>query len=350
MSDTALRGHLNSGNSPAVEGSPNVFIGGVPVLRVGDHFADDSVVMAGASHVKVNGRPVARRGDPVSGGGSVAEGCPEVRIGDGGGGEGCGNRKHELILCLPEIAAAEAERSDGIDSQGWLYLRDMFIKWLQAPARYYPDMDPEPFWVDWGWVMSFYRASGAYYMLTYPGNYLESSNIYNIAAKKMLASYLERDGKLTAKRETFDYTKGTWRNWLDRHFQYSPVRAGMIDDGLMAALAKFTLRTLASGYVEPGSAGRHTITVTGVSVFVEDRFAFQEEDNFFWWSFEKKMFLGSNHPLEAVKEIPLWGDGIHLRGSDFLHFQERHNRGNDFLVFTAPNTVEDFQEMRYDTP
>lgn len=87
MSEAALLGHMHSGageNSPApaVEGSPNVFIDGVPALRAGDHFADGSQVVSGAAHVKINGKPAARMGDTVSNGASVAQGCPRVRIGN----------------------------------------------------------------------------------------------------------------------------------------------------------------------------------------------------------------------------------------------------------------------------
>jgi uncharacterized Zn-binding protein involved in type VI secretion len=65
MPDASVKGKLHTGfgqwpPSPAVEGSPNVTIGGAPALREGDRFADGSVVEKGAPHVFINGKPAAR--------------------------------------------------------------------------------------------------------------------------------------------------------------------------------------------------------------------------------------------------------------------------------------------------
>ena len=112
MGETALLGNLNTGAvdgpSPAVEGSPDVFINGRPVLRVGDHFADGSMVTSGAPNVFINGRQAARLGDPVSEGGSVAEGCPKVCMGDHGGTYYIDH----IIERVPCIAEAMAEKTE----------------------------------------------------------------------------------------------------------------------------------------------------------------------------------------------------------------------------------------------
>ena len=71
--------------------SPNVFVNGISVGRVGDPYNPHSCpahaphvgnIAAGAPHVFINGKAVGRIGDPVSCGGSVAVGSPNVFIGN----------------------------------------------------------------------------------------------------------------------------------------------------------------------------------------------------------------------------------------------------------------------------
>ena len=75
-------------------GSPNVFVNGIPALRVGDSFethccthsdcphgCHEGVLEMGSSTVYVNGKPLGRIGDPVSCGGTVAEGSGNVFAG-----------------------------------------------------------------------------------------------------------------------------------------------------------------------------------------------------------------------------------------------------------------------------
>ena len=77
-----------------VEGSPNVFVNGLPVHRVGDswdvhtcthpeipHGSHAGSQSSGSSKVFVNGRAVARIGDSVSCGSSCASGSPNVFAG-----------------------------------------------------------------------------------------------------------------------------------------------------------------------------------------------------------------------------------------------------------------------------
>lgn len=70
-------------------GSPNVFINGIPALRVGDHYvthqcghsSHDSVVAAGSSTVFVNGKPLARIADSIACGSAVGQGSSNVFAG-----------------------------------------------------------------------------------------------------------------------------------------------------------------------------------------------------------------------------------------------------------------------------
>ena len=68
------------------QGSPNVFVNGIPAHRLGDHWTvhccsgscHDSVMAAGSPNVFVNGLPVARIGDGVACGSVAAQGSPNV--------------------------------------------------------------------------------------------------------------------------------------------------------------------------------------------------------------------------------------------------------------------------------
>lgn len=76
---------------PLVSASPNVFINGKAAGRIGDSYSSHSCrvhsphagsVSSGSGTVFINGKPAARIGDSVSCGGNVAEGSPNVFIGD----------------------------------------------------------------------------------------------------------------------------------------------------------------------------------------------------------------------------------------------------------------------------
>ncbi len=75
---------------PSISSSSNVFVNGIPVVRVGDDYAPHGCsncrphpgkLASGSATVFVNGRPVGRVGDAVSCGSFVAAGSPDVIIG-----------------------------------------------------------------------------------------------------------------------------------------------------------------------------------------------------------------------------------------------------------------------------
>lgn len=83
-------GHGGWPPRPSDTGSPNVFINGIPCIRVGDHYithcdpqpeCHDGVLSGGSSTVFVNGQPIGRVGDPISCGDTVGEGSPNVNAG-----------------------------------------------------------------------------------------------------------------------------------------------------------------------------------------------------------------------------------------------------------------------------
>lgn len=70
-------------------GSPDVFVNGLPVARVGDpsisHLGSGcvnhtSTIIVGSPNVFVNGRPLARVGDALSACTQIAQGSPDVKV------------------------------------------------------------------------------------------------------------------------------------------------------------------------------------------------------------------------------------------------------------------------------
>lgn len=77
---------------PGITASPNVIVNGIRTHRLGDgwliHCCDGSchpgVVASGSPTVMINGRPAARIGDRINCGSLIAQGSPNVNIGNGG--------------------------------------------------------------------------------------------------------------------------------------------------------------------------------------------------------------------------------------------------------------------------
>lgn len=82
-------GHGCFGPRPNDQASPNVFVNGLGVHRVGDHWVThccgpachDSIMETGSSTVFINGKPAARIGDMVACGSASAQGSPNTFFG-----------------------------------------------------------------------------------------------------------------------------------------------------------------------------------------------------------------------------------------------------------------------------
>lgn len=82
-------GHGGFAPRACTEGSPNVFINGIPAHRQGDAWGTHcdsnschaSTMAGGSSTVFVNGKPLARIGDDVACGSVSAQGSPSVFAG-----------------------------------------------------------------------------------------------------------------------------------------------------------------------------------------------------------------------------------------------------------------------------
>lgn len=95
MPAASRKGDLCSGHgcfppTPAIVGSPNVYVNAIPALRQGDAAAPHGcsncpphgrAVSGGSGTVHVNGKPLARKGDAIDCGGSVAVGSGSVYAG-----------------------------------------------------------------------------------------------------------------------------------------------------------------------------------------------------------------------------------------------------------------------------
>lgn len=341
----------------AKDGSPGkaVFSGGMEVLD-GGVSVPDADVKAGnvslVSHTTTGVQP----GDGISDipvGGVAGGVAAAVMAGMAGGSDGSGSSNaarhvaslrtavdaggsdtEKLLLCLPDIAAAEAERQNNAnDRQGWLYLHDMFEQWFGGPGNEDALNNPRVFWVDMDWVLSYERAATAHKEIC------SSSYLFSPKAQQQLAIILQRDGKLLPDaRAEFDYTAEEWTHWQAGYFQRIPVERQNVPpvDGLMAAMGEFSFRALAKGYTEPTATG-HKITVQKVSIIVWDTFNFENQQ-------------GKDDPLGLWNcSPPKFGFGTALFNSDFLEFREKHGRGNDFLVISTPKPIDHETDFSYET-
>ena len=241
----------------------------------------------------------------------------------------------QLILCLPDIATAKMEEeTDELDKRGWKYLHEMFELWLGNVANTYADTCAEPYRVDWNWVFAFTRASQAYDIITEP-NYLFSEN-----AKKLLAERLERAGKLTDRREPFDFISENWRQWPSSYFQSKSVgrqQAGFLAaDGLMAAMGAFMIYALAKGYSEPSGRG-HKIVIEDVALVVYDRFNFDGDETYYYWRCSPPDYF----PVER-------SGYTEVTNAKLNNFRNFYGRGYDFAVISGPHDLEIERDVEYE--
>lgn len=248
-----------------------------------------------------------------------------------------GTELDRLLVCLPEIAAAMAERTkNSADRQGWLYLHEMFLKWFSGPANSNAENCDEPLWIDWDWLMRQEEARSLYTKL--------KETILNENARRALARMLLRDGKFTKQREIFDYTAADPRQWAKAQHQfargggYSPELLVNMT-GLFVALGEFSMYGFARGYVEPLPDGRHRIHVTGASAALHDTFNFDGNQYLGLWNCFDKKFEGI---------LPDSDDALMLENGDFRSFREKYGYGGNFLVITEPHDIENFEEEYYD--
>ncbi|MDE5833329.1 MAG: phage baseplate assembly protein V, partial [Desulfovibrio sp.] len=238
----------------------------------------------------------------------------------------------DTILCLPRIAEAEAMAANDADRLGWLYLKQMFEKWLSGRANNDPFKNKEPFWVSLYWVLHYKRAFAMWlYIMTKIGLFIEDS-------KRLLFERIKSENLVTDKEEYFNFTQSNWPKWNDHYFR--SVRVPGMDsfppDGLMAAMGDFNFRALADGAIAPSENG-YKIKVNKVCVFVWDSFNFAGDFPLLYWSCVNERFQILD-PDEAV----------FLSNADFRKFQDETDGGDEFLVLSEPKNIDNFGIYEYE--
>ena len=313
---------------------------------------------------------VSRKGDPVSCGGTVLEGSATMSIGDQGG-EDWGrefafslvkNPKDKLVLCLPEMAAAQAELENADNRQGWLYLHDFALKWRSRRAWVMPDDESnggqEPTFIDWDWLMKYKRFRDAVDELT-TEQYLMKPD-----ARKKLTKILEKEGAFAGQGTPFDHTILPWEELKKHAFQEKPISYSKMlapdmktPDGLTAAMGGLTVYALAAGETHVDPNGLRWITIRKIGRFIHDGFDFNGEQWLGNWecSEEYKGFKSA----DTIMEVPFerLGENMGLEVSlpsrldnrAFREFRKRTGYGCDFRVTCQPNVVS-VEEFSYVAP
>lgn len=266
----------------------------------------------------------------------------------------------DLLLCLPQIAQKEADRfgkkaedltkllpllENGdtrrayedrirqyeLDKIGWKYLSEFFYRWFSGKANNDATRNPTPSYVDLDWVLSYPRAREAYEDI--------KANILNEAAKNLLATRLKEQGLLTDKKEYFDFISAPPSMWKSLYHQRRGVGSPdkSVVDGLLASLGKFNFYSLAKGWVEPLPGGGHRIHVTETAIVIVDKFDYGDEQ-----------FLGFWDGQDQENTLNPFG-GDPLNNLNFRQFRDKYGYGDDFLVITEPEPVEEFDREPYDT-
>ena len=255
----------------------------------------------------------------------------------------------KLLLCLPEIAAAEAERQTGPqDRQGWIYLRDMLQFWFGKKAGAW-QANNEAFFISWDWAWSYQRVREVYAEFTqHPSE--EPNRIFNAASRNKIVERLKTAGCFEGKGRSFDFLAADWGRYKDLYHNFIGVEGraneGYLSlpkiDGLSAALSNCTLRALAAGRTERLAANHWRVHVERIGVFVHDVFNFDESgawhgDRLGWWDCENKRF--------GLSALP---GGKQLHNENFQSFRDNCGYGGDFLVLSDVHEVEGFVGKPYE--
>lgn len=270
-----------------------------------------------------------------------------------------------IILCLPEIAETMSARmSDKNDRKGWMYLADMFRKWISTRAKrsgnedeiepspssserieqaYDLYSDRDPFRVDFEWVLSYRRIKTSYLL------FRDKNTFFSDAAINLLRKIIRRQMGTGEQKDffSFDFIDQYSKNWTDwrsiYHQTSDPVNrlsftlnmdgsGSHIDpDGATAALLTFNFRALARGYVYRDIDGRMMVTVTGAATFLVDIFNFGYSDDdkdqkYLYWSCADKLFYKENILMDDSRK---W-----ITNKNFRSFRKKNGYGGDFLVIS----------------
>lgn len=355
-------GHDNCPPVEAVEGSKNVFMNGKPAVLMGDKYAPhgcenhqihQGILAGGSPSTFINGKSVGRVGDPISCGGTVAEGSNNIFIGNGN--EQKRNKalckrnealtkykrreEDDIFFCLPLIAEAMGNKASEKDRIGWHYLRDMFYKWLCGEANTDAKVNPNPFWVDIDWVLSYENMRAIYLAI------LRQEAITQDAIDSLM-TILKRENYFQNKNIKFDFINSEWKQWQSLYFQHyrvNSIQAG-IGTGLYACMGAFTFRFLPKGKIEYLGENNYKVILDEMAIFVHDSFNFEGDafplfDYLGYWSCEEKDVSSTSGVTNTSY--------IKMSNTKFRDFREYNKIGNDFLVLSKPKLIDNFEPYNY---
>lgn len=364
----ANTGHDACPPTTLASGSSNVFVEGKPAGRVGDpyvahgckdHPSHVGTIASGSANVFINKKPAARVGDPVSCGGCVAEGASKVSVGDGGNTQDVKlntvctvvsaspllTDEDEIILATPDIASNMASKqSNPENALGWSELSRMLCFWLSGEGHVIKDVEIKDgtckifitsLDIDWG--LKYSRFKKAYQDLVLNG--------LNENGQAQLVVYLKQTGVFETGGE-FDFSTVApeeREKWYYNHKKVSMWGDDSLVDGMTAALAGHTIRTLAKGFVKVNADGTRTVTVSNIFTYIHDLFNFEESkflpeltDQLGFWSKEKLDFTIVTGVVSPSYKL--------LSNSLFREFRKNYGIGGDYEVLSNLHECKEFSQ------
>lgn len=362
--------HDGCPESRLVEGDHRITIFGQPVGRIGDHYEAHSssqedehrdYIKEGINAVTAWGIPVATVGCLVSTDGHgedthVLTGENRCSVSTNWSKENgyengfmanrdrikafSPNETDKTILCLPDICDAEATRSENADTaQGWLYLRDMFVKWFSGYAQTDALSNPDAFFVDIEWAMRSATIANAVQEVR--------ETILSENAKKAIYSRLKTCNLIGNDASVpFDFMlvgqNSFWKYRIENQTQKASVKvsseAKYRDWPVFIALRGCSVYGLVRGTINLLDDGRHQVTVSSAGAIIYDKFTFDNESVIF-------RYLGSWNCRN--KKFSYTIIGTDLFDEDFIKFRSEYNCGNDFVVTSDVYVFDDFKEYSF---
>ena len=272
--------------------------------------------------------------------------------------------KNRLVRCMPEMVAAEAERTleqgNMTDHQGWLYLHEGILKWLYGKGKAMPDDKlhngwQEPLWVEWNWLMQYERFRKAVEELKQP-NYLFSEK-----ARANLTRLLREESAFIGEGQQFDHIHLPWWEWRRHAIQGKKVGIGIgsleelknstevLDgealahgqikpDGFQASIANTTIYALTSGRTEQLESGEWIVFIEKVAFFIHDAFDFNGDQwlgN--WICDEPYRDDATGETVEGMQGFNIFA--FPLTNANFRHFRDETGYGRDFRTLCIPELV-----------
>ncbi len=236
------------------------------------------------------------------------------------------------ILALPDIAAAEAERSSNAsDKTGWQLLSDFFKKWVSSRAytvnRYDELVKVAPVYIleqsYWPWFLSYSRFYTSYRELTDELAFTENAQL-------VLKERLQADGVWDTGGD-FDFSRKPASEWIKWYYTSNRVRRGVYTDGMLAAMGAHSIRLLSAGtvHIDPETDLR-TVNVKKLYAYVYDTFNFAGVESYGFWDRKQLKFDG------------VFDGTIEISNQNLNDFKVETGYGGDFVILSPLREVDNF--------